>query len=456
MIASVVVSPEEPAPPAPRFVWHVTDRDAPLGALVIDDLVAGRACGGIRVASAVTLPELRELAATMTLKFAFFGIACGGAKAGVVVPDGTPPDERERRMRAFGAGLAPLARCGTYIAGTDLGCSERDLWEIVTSAGLPAGPSPTGAGVDTCATATASGRSAAIAAITALGGDASGATLGILGYGRVGAAVAARFAAAGGKLVGISTARGALLDPAGLDVAALERLRLQHGDEALLHYAGGRRVDPADLLGAGFDVLSPCATTAHDRCRERPSRALPGRVAGRQRGRHGGRGDDARRGRGDRHPRLRRERGRDPDEPLLAAPAAGRSGRSAPRAPLPGPRRDVARAGRRIRRVARPARAGRGASESRLAGERARPGAPARAAHRAPRPRPRAARAAARGRHGDRRTRRGVARAALADRPGRASRLKLHAAAALLQPRARSSISVRGRSVMPCSAKSSV
>jgi len=261
MIASVVVSPEELAPPAPRFVWHVTDRDAPLGALVIDDLVAGRACGGIRVASAVTLPELRELAATMTLKFAFFGIACGGAKAGVVVPDGTPPDERERRMRAFGAGLAPLARCGTYIAGTDLGCSERDLWEIVTSAGLPAGPSPTGAGVDTCATATASGRSAAIAAITALGGDASGATLGILGYGRVGAAVAARFAAAGGKLVGISTARGALLDPAGLDVAALERLRLQHGDEALLHYAGGRRVDPADLLGAGFDVLSPCATT---------------------------------------------------------------------------------------------------------------------------------------------------------------------------------------------------
>jgi len=261
MIASVVVSAEEPALPEPRFVWQVTDRDAPLGALVIDDLVAGRTCGGVRVAPAVTLTELRELAAAMTLKFAFFGIACGGAKAGVVVPEGTAPGERERRMRAFGAALAPLARYGTYIPGTDLGCSERDLWEIVTSAGLPVGPPPARAAVDTSATATDSGRSAAIAAIAALGGDASGATLGILGYGRVGAAVAARFAAAGGKLVGISTARGALLDPAGVDVAALERLRLRHGDEAPLHYPGGRRVDPGDLLSAGFDVLSPCATT---------------------------------------------------------------------------------------------------------------------------------------------------------------------------------------------------
>src|SRR6185436_8895441 len=97
------------------------------------------------------------------------------------VPEDASAEDRERRARAFGAALAPLVRFGTYIAGTDLGCGERDLWEIL------AGSPPPRSFAENSATATCSGRSAAIAAIAALGGSAEGATLAILGYGCVGA-----------------------------------------------------------------------------------------------------------------------------------------------------------------------------------------------------------------------------------------------------------------------------
>ncbi len=263
----MIVSAISPAvaPPAmavSRLVWQVKDRSDLLGALVIDELVAARACGGIRIAPTVTAPELRELAGVMTLKFAFFGIACGGAKAGLIVPTEATPQEREARTRAFGAALAPLVRPGTYVPGTDLGCGERDLWTVLAGAGLPPALPPARSLVETGATARCSGRSAAIAAIAALGGRAEGATLSVLGYGRVGAALAARFVAAGGRLVAVSTARGAVVDPTGLDVACLEHARALYGEDAPLHHPRGRRVAPADVLDVPADVLAPCATTA--------------------------------------------------------------------------------------------------------------------------------------------------------------------------------------------------
>jgi len=250
----------DPEPAGARLLLRVSDARGPLGALVLDDVVAQRACGGLRIAAAVTEEELRELAAVMTLKFAFFGIACGGAKAGLVVPANATPEERQRRIRTFGAALGPLIRAGTYIPGTDLGCGERDLWEVVAGAGLPVGVPPGTGPVETSGTAAFSGRSAAIAAIAALGGGIEGATLAVLGYGRVGAALAGRFAAAGGRLVGVSTARGAAVHPVGFDVARLERLRARQGDDAPLDYPGAHAVDPHELLALGADVIAPCAT----------------------------------------------------------------------------------------------------------------------------------------------------------------------------------------------------
>jgi glutamate dehydrogenase (NAD(P)+) len=258
--AAVVGARTAPSPPPPRLVWEVSDGDRILGAVVVDDLVAGRACGGLRIAPVVTRDELAELARVMTLKFAFFGIACGGAKAGLVVPDEATPEERRRRTRALGTALAPLVRFATYVPGTDLGCTERDLWVLLTGAGVLSEPAPPEILVDTSATARFSGRSAAIAALAALGRSARGATLAVLGYGRVGAACAARFVAGGGRLMALSTASGAVVHPDGLAPARLERLRARYGDDAPLCYPGARRVAPEELLGLGVDVVAPCGT----------------------------------------------------------------------------------------------------------------------------------------------------------------------------------------------------
>jgi glutamate dehydrogenase (NAD(P)+) len=249
---------DDPPQRTPRFVWRVDDGRGGLGQVVIDEIVAARACGGLRVAPVVTEEELSELAAVMTLKFAFFGIACGGAKAGLIVPADASPEERQRRARAFGAAVAPLVRFGTYIPGTDLGCSARDLWEVLNAAGMPAG-SPPGPLADTIGTAVFSGRSAALAALAALRG-AEHPSLAVLGYGRVGGAMAARFVRSGGRLIAVSTARGAAVHPGGFDVARLERLRALRGDDAPLEYPGARRVDADAILGLGADVLAPCAT----------------------------------------------------------------------------------------------------------------------------------------------------------------------------------------------------
>lgn len=259
MTAPALAAAPEPVTAA-RLVWRVEEEHGPLGALVIDDVVAGRSCGGIRIAPAVTDEELRQLASVMTLKFAFFGIACGGAKAGLAVPATASAEERRRRVRAFGAALGRLLHVGTYVPGTDLGCSERDLWEVMRGAGLPVGVMPPAGPVETAGTAVFSGRSAAIAAIAALGGRADGTTLAVLGYGRVGSALAARFAAAGGRLVAVSTARGAAIHPVAFDPAQLARLCARYGDDAPLRYSGARAADPEELFALGVDVLAPCAT----------------------------------------------------------------------------------------------------------------------------------------------------------------------------------------------------
>src|SRR5262249_22766910 len=142
---------------------------------------------------------------------------------------------------------------------TDLGCGQRDLWELLDGADVPVGAPPPGP-VETSGTAAFSGRSAAITALAALGGRARDATLAVLGYGRVRAALAARLASAGGRLGGISTGRGAAVHPEGFVPARLERLRALHGDDVPLHYPGARPVERDALLGLGVDVLSPCAT----------------------------------------------------------------------------------------------------------------------------------------------------------------------------------------------------
>jgi glutamate dehydrogenase (NAD(P)+) len=85
-----------------------------------------------------------------------------------------------------------------------------------------------------------------------------GKRIAIQGFGAVGAAAARRFAELGAVVVAVSSVRGALLDPDGLDVARLLALRASCGDLAVEEYGPVRPLGTE--LRVPCDVLVPAAT----------------------------------------------------------------------------------------------------------------------------------------------------------------------------------------------------
>lgn len=79
-----------------------------------------------------------------------------------------------------------------------------------------------------------------------------------------------RFAELGATVVAVSTAKGTLHDPAGLDVAALRTAREEHGDDFVTRHHQGIAGRPGQELTVDCDILVPAAlqdvideTTAH-------------------------------------------------------------------------------------------------------------------------------------------------------------------------------------------------
>ena len=103
---------------------------------------------------------------------------------------------------------------------------------------------------------------AADAALTHRGGTLRDARVVIQGFGAVGAAAAKRLAELGAVVVAVSTARGAVHDPEGLDVDTLLDARERHGDLMVDRLAGAnaRRLDAGGELLLDADVLVPAAT----------------------------------------------------------------------------------------------------------------------------------------------------------------------------------------------------
>jgi glutamate dehydrogenase (NAD(P)+) len=83
-----------------------------------------------------------------------------------------------------------------------------------------------------------------------------GATIAIQGFGQVGSAVARYALKEGLKVVAVSTSRGGVYAPEGLDIAALEaHYKINH------HLQGfpGKAISNDELLGMGVDYLVPAA-----------------------------------------------------------------------------------------------------------------------------------------------------------------------------------------------------
>nr|WP_306663531.1 hypothetical protein [Streptomyces sabulosicollis] len=104
-----------------------------------------------------------------------------------------------------------------------------------------------------------------------------GARVAIQGFGAVGHAAAGRFAELGATVVAVSTAEGALHDPARLDVPALRAAREEHGDDFVTRHHHGVVIPPGQELTAGGTARANAVTVLEEAQR----RATTPHIAGR-------------------------------------------------------------------------------------------------------------------------------------------------------------------------------
>ena len=224
--------------------------------LVVDNVAAGPAIGGIRMAPDISVQEVFRLARAMTLKNAAAGLPHGGGKSGIVGDPAMPHDQKERLVRAFGRAIADIE---DYIPGPDMGIDEACMGylqdEIGRCVGLPRvlGGIP----LDTIG---ATGFGVAIAAEVAeevAGLVVRGARVVIQGFGAVGRHAARFLAERGAVIVAASDSRGAVENGDGLD---LEKLSIfKEEGNTVRDFPGGVPIDPDGLVGYDCDVWVPAA-----------------------------------------------------------------------------------------------------------------------------------------------------------------------------------------------------
>ena len=214
-------------PLGPEKIVHIHEPRVGLKAIVVvDNTAAGPAIGGTRMAPDVSTEECFRLARAMTFKNAAAGLAHGGAKSVIFGNPSLPQAERERLVRAFAAGIRNLKE---YIPGPDMGTNETAMaWvkdEIGRAVGLPRelGGIPldeigaTGWGLAVAAEAAQEVSKVAL----------EGAKVVVQGFGAVGRHAARFLADKGARLVAASDTKGAVYDPAGLDIGRLEALKAE-------------------------------------------------------------------------------------------------------------------------------------------------------------------------------------------------------------------------------------
>jgi glutamate dehydrogenase (NAD(P)+) len=241
----------------PAKVIAVYDPKLDLRAIVvIDNVAAGPAMGGCRMAPDVTMQECFRLARAMTMKNAAAGLPHGGAKS-VIAADPTMPAERkEQIIRAFAHAIRDLK---DYIPGPDMGLNERSMaWihdEIGRAAGLPRELG--GIPLDEIG---ATGFGLAIAAEVAQEFcpiKLAGARVAVQGFGAVGKHAARFFAARGAILVAACDSTGGIVNPKGIDVQALAAFVEQGGK--LRNFSTGQHIDRDAIVGVDCDIWIPAA-----------------------------------------------------------------------------------------------------------------------------------------------------------------------------------------------------
>jgi len=230
-----------------------------LGYIVIDSAVNGHSCGGLRMLPNVSIPELQGLARVMTLKFSFLGMGEGGAKAGIVANPSMPHEEKLALLRTFAEIASPLLKTGAYVPASDMGTNNQEIRYMLKSIGLEVPQNNVEINENGGFYVAVSVLAGAERAAQHINLDLSESTLAIEGFGKVGSSVAKVFSQKGIKVVAISTVKGAIYNPDGLNIDRLVQIKNQVGDDVVNVYKEAKTIEKSELLTLDVDILSPCA-----------------------------------------------------------------------------------------------------------------------------------------------------------------------------------------------------
>jgi glutamate dehydrogenase (NAD(P)+) len=241
----------------PAKVIHVHEPSIGLKAvLVVDNVAAGPAIGGLRMAADVSTLECFRLARAMTLKNAAADLPHGGGKSVLFGHPKMAKAEKEGLIRTFARSLRGTQE---YIFGPDMGTNEECMaWvhdEIGRAVGLPRelGGIPldeigaTGWGIS----------HAAEVAVDYCDVKLDGARVVVQGFGAVGSHAARFSQAKGAVLVGASDSRGTVYNPRGLSVEALQELK--EAGRSVVEYSDGTRYEREAVINLDCDIWIPAA-----------------------------------------------------------------------------------------------------------------------------------------------------------------------------------------------------
>jgi glutamate dehydrogenase (NAD(P)+) len=239
------------------------------GYRVQHSIARGPAKGGIRFAPDVTLDEVRALASWMTWKCAVVNIPFGGGKGGVICdPFVLSEAELEKLTRRYTAEIIDFIGPERDVPAPDVNTNEKVMaWimdtysmharhtvtAVVTGKPVALGgslgrPEATGRG---CMMVT-------LKALQRLGLRPEDTKVVIQGFGNVGGMAAKLMSAIGFKIIAMIEYDGAVYNPNGLDVAALQEHRKETG--SIIGFAGGEDMDKGEAMFLPCDVLLPAAT----------------------------------------------------------------------------------------------------------------------------------------------------------------------------------------------------
>jgi len=229
--------------------------------------VRGPYKGGIRYHEQADNDEVRALAFWMTLKCAVANIPMGGGKGGITVnPKMLSKAELERLSRGFVRMLYPVLGPKVDVPAPDVNTTPEILgWmadEYATLTGDSSGAAFTGkpvgqGGSEGRSLATGMGGFYVFEALKEHMSLPQSARIVVQGMGNVGGNAAAIFAKHGHTVVAISDSKNGIVNDTGLDIAAVEAYKKEHG--TLAGFPGARMITNAQLLELPCDVLIPAA-----------------------------------------------------------------------------------------------------------------------------------------------------------------------------------------------------